>query len=41
MDKIKQSESLKQLEKILDGSKEFFNVSQIEGQKQDQFEKEK
>jgi len=26
MDKIKNSESLRELEKILDGSKEFFNV---------------
>ena len=45
MDKIKNSDSLKQLEKILDGSKEFFNVSNSvqgqDGQKQDQFEKEK
>ena len=40
MVKIKNSESLKQLEKILDGSKEFFNVAS-DGIKQDQFEKEK
>ena len=40
MVKIKNSESLKQLEKILDGSKEFFNVAS-DGMKQDQFEKEK
>ena len=46
MCKIKASESLKQLEKILEGSKEFFNISENaldnNGQvKQDQFEKEK
>ena len=39
MVKIKNSDSLKQLEKILDGSKEYFSVSS-EG-KQDQFEREK
>lgn len=47
MVKIKNSESLKQLEGILEGSKEFFNV--VDGQsvqgnsvgKVDQFEKEK
>ena len=45
MEKIKHSESLKQLEKILEGSKEFFNVANQDGLnqqvKQDQFEKEK
>lgn len=31
MEKIKHSESLKQLEKILEGSKEFFNVANQDG----------
>ena len=43
MVKIKNSESLRQLEKILDGSKEYFSVAGEPGSqaKQDQFEKEK
>lgn len=44
MTRIKNSDSLKQLEEILDNSKEFFNVQNTEGMnssKQDQFEKEK
>lgn len=38
MEKIKQSESLKELEKILENNKEFFNIDLTQP---DHFEKEK